>query len=64
MVTEHDTEFEHWPAVDPVREAIGVLLVAIIENTKPGSKQRAKAMTEALDAHGRITAAMADRRLN
>jgi hypothetical protein len=66
MVTEHDEvdgEFEHWPASDPVREAIGRLLVAIIENTAPGSRTRAKAMSEALQAHERISAAIADKRV-
>jgi hypothetical protein len=64
--TEHDSEFEPWlPTVaDPVREAIGNLLVAIIENTAEGP-ERARAVNEALAAHERIRAAMADRpRLN
>jgi hypothetical protein len=63
MTIERDVEFEHWPptVADPVREAIGNLLVAIIENTAEGSPGRARAMTEALEAYGRIKAAMADR---
>jgi hypothetical protein len=57
MVVERDADFEPWPAApDPVREAIGRLLVAIIEGTAPGSRERAKAMTEALQAHERISA--------
>jgi hypothetical protein len=68
VVTERDEGFEAWPAEavgDPVREAIGQLLVAIIESTAEGSPERAKAMTEALEAYGRIKAAMSDRpRLN
>jgi hypothetical protein len=67
MVTEHDSEFEPWPAEvgDPVREAIGNLLVTIIENTAEGSPERAKAMSEALGAHDRIRDAMRVRpRLN
>jgi hypothetical protein len=60
MTVERDEEFEPWPAEagDPVREAIGQLLVAIIENTAEGSPERARAMNEALEAHGRIRAAM------
>jgi hypothetical protein len=63
MTVEHDTELEDWPpaGADPVREAIGQLLVAIIENTAEGSPERARAMSEALEAYGRIKAAMADR---
>jgi hypothetical protein len=41
------------------------LLVAILENTAEGSQERAKAMTEALEAHQKIMAAMIARpRLN
>jgi hypothetical protein len=63
MVTEHDTELEDWPpaAVDPVRQSIGNLLVAIIESTAEGSPERARAMNEALHAHERIKDAMRDR---
>jgi hypothetical protein len=63
MVIEHDSELELWPGEigDPVREAIGNLLVTIIENTVAGSPERAKAMSEALGAHERIRAAMRDR---
>jgi hypothetical protein len=59
-----DPGFEPWPgeAVDPVREAIGRLLVAIIENTKEGSRERAQAMNEAMAAHDRIRDAMRNRR--
>jgi hypothetical protein len=58
-----ETEFEPWPAeIDPVREAISVLLVAIIEGTAEGSPERARAMSEALEAHRRINDAMRDRR--
>jgi hypothetical protein len=56
MVTERD---EEWPrAPDPVHEAIGALLVAIIENTKDGSRERAKAMSAVLEAQGRIVDAL------
>jgi hypothetical protein len=60
------TEIEDWPATgDPVREAIGQLLVAIIEATAEGSPERARAMNEALESYGRIKAAMRVRpRLN
>jgi hypothetical protein len=61
MVTEHDEadEFEPWPATgDPVRDPIAQLLVAIIENTAPESRERARAMNEALQAHARIRDAM------
>jgi hypothetical protein len=66
MTIERDGEFEDWPAeADPIRGAIGQLLVVIIENTVEGSSERARAMTEALEAYGRIKAAMVDRpRLN
>jgi hypothetical protein len=59
MVTERDDGFEAWPATgDPVRESIGKLLVTIIENTAEGSPERARAMTEALEAYDRIRDAM------
>jgi hypothetical protein len=67
MTVERDTEFEHCPptVADPVREAIGQLLVVIIESTAEGSPERSKAMTEALGAHDRIRDAMRVRpRLN
>jgi hypothetical protein len=67
MTTKRDEELEPWPGEvgDPVREAIGNLLVTIIENTPAGSPERAKAMSEALAAHERIRAAMRVRpRLN
>jgi hypothetical protein len=67
MVTEHDSEFEPWPGEvnDPIRAAIGNLLVAIIESTNADSPERARAMNEALEAHGRIRDAMCVRpRLN
>jgi hypothetical protein len=54
-----DTEFEPWPAaVDPIREAVGALFVAIMENTVEGSPERRRAMSEALEAHRRIIDAM------
>jgi hypothetical protein len=67
MVTELDDVFEPWPAEvgDPVREAIGQLLVTIIESTTQGSPERARAMGEALHAHERIRDALRVRpRLN
>jgi hypothetical protein len=67
MTVECDDGFEAWPptVADPVREAIGNLLVAIIENTAEGSPERARAMNEALESYGRIRAAMSVRpRLN
>jgi hypothetical protein len=38
------TELEDWPptVADPVRDAIGQLLVAIIENTSEGSPEKGK----------------------
>jgi hypothetical protein len=58
--TELDEGFEPWPAEagDPVRDAIGQLLVTIIESTSEGSSERARAMNEALQAHERIRDAM------
>jgi hypothetical protein len=60
---EHDdSDCEPWPAaVDPVREAVGNLLVAIMENTTEGSRERARAMSQALEAHERIVDAMRPR---
>jgi hypothetical protein len=61
-MTERDEGFEAWPAkVDPIRNAIGQLLVTIIESTAEGSPERARAMNEALHAHERIKDAMRDR---
>jgi hypothetical protein len=57
-----DEGFDDWPAaVDPIREAVGNLLVAIMQNTVEGSRERTKAMSEALEAHRRIDDAMRDR---
>jgi hypothetical protein len=54
-----DAEFEPWPAAtDPVREAIGNLLVVIMQGTVDGSRERKRAMSEALEAHERIVDAM------
>jgi hypothetical protein len=67
VIERDDQGFEPWPgeAVDPVREAIGRLLAAIIENTAEGSRERTKAMNEAMSAHDRIRDAMRVRpRLN
>jgi hypothetical protein len=62
MTVERDTELEleDWPPaeVDPIRQSIGNLLVAIIENTAAGSPERSRAMGEALWAHERIRDAM------
>jgi hypothetical protein len=65
MVKERDDEgLEPWPGeiADPVRDAVGNLLVAIVENTAEESPERKRAMNEALDAHRRIIDAMRDRR--
>ena len=63
-IERDDTAFEPWPAVvDPICDAISVLLVAIIEGTATGSRERAAAMNEALAAHRRIQDAMCDRRV-
>ena len=60
MATPVDADFEDWPptVADPVREAIGNLLVTIIESTSEGSPERAKAMGEALAVHERIRDAL------
>jgi hypothetical protein len=60
MVAERDETDTVWPGEvsDPIRAAIGQLLVTIIENTAEGSPERARAMNEALQAHGRIRAAL------
>jgi hypothetical protein len=60
MMIERDEELEALPRDigDPVREAISNLLVVIIEATAEGSPERARAMNEALEAHGRIRDAM------
>jgi hypothetical protein len=44
MTIERDEADTEWPASDPVREAISGLLMAIIENTAPGSRERAAAV--------------------
>jgi hypothetical protein len=66
MTAPEQADFEDWlAAADPIRVAVGNLLVAIIENTAEGSRERQAAMTEALGAHERIRAAMRVRsRLN
>jgi hypothetical protein len=43
---------------DPVREAIGNLLVAIVENTAPGSPERKAAMNEVLESAERVRRAI------
>jgi hypothetical protein len=60
-VAPDDSDFELWPAVDPIREAISTLFVAIMEGTAEGSPERKRAMSEALEAHRRIIDAMRDR---
>jgi hypothetical protein len=62
MTAAHDDTETEWPAaVDPIREAIGALFVAIMENTAEESPERKRAMSEALEAHRRIVDAMRDR---
>jgi hypothetical protein len=64
VIERADEGFDDWPAtVDPIREAISILLVTIMENTRDGSSERKRAMSEALDAHRRINDAMRDRRV-
>jgi hypothetical protein len=55
-------ELPELPEPDPIRRAIGALLEALIEATAPGSRERARAMSEALEVHARILSAMAGRR--
>ena len=58
-MTPVDADGEPWPAeADPIRAAIGNLLVVIMESTAEGSPERARAMNEALQAHERIKLAM------
>jgi hypothetical protein len=67
MVAEFlETDEEPWPTVaDPIRDAIGNFLTAIVESTAEGSRERQVAMSEALQAHERIKLAMCVRpRLN
>jgi hypothetical protein len=64
MVIEPDDTDTEWPAaVDPIREAVGNLLIVIMQATADGSPARKRAMSEALEAHQKIMAAMADRRV-
>jgi hypothetical protein len=57
-----DIDTEPWPAaVDPIRSAFASLFAAIIEGTATGSRERTKAMSEALEAHRRIVDAMRPR---
>jgi hypothetical protein len=59
MVTEHDSEFEDWPAeVDPIAVAICPLLTFVIEATTSGSPERARAMREVLATGERIKQAL------
>jgi hypothetical protein len=66
MTAEHDDvdgDFESWPAeVDPLTVVFADVFVAIMENTAEGSRERVRAMSEALEAHRRIVDAMRDRR--
>ena len=62
MIERDDIDFEPWPASDPVRNAVGNLLIVIMQGTAEGSRERKRAMSEALDAHRRIIDAMRDRR--
>jgi hypothetical protein len=65
MTTERDDideGFESWPGeIDPIRTAIGALLVVIMQGTAEGSPERKRAMNEALTAHERIVDAMRPR---
>jgi hypothetical protein len=60
LVIEHNEDELEREAVDadPIRVAVGTLLEALIENTKDGSRARAKAVGAVLEAHGRIMDAM------
>jgi hypothetical protein len=59
MVTEHDDTSDELPAeVDPIRAAIGPLIVAIVEVTATDSPERRAAMGEAFAAAERIRAAL------
>jgi hypothetical protein len=59
VTVERDETDTEWPAeADPIRAAIGNLLVVIMESTAEGSPERARAMNEALQAHERIKLAM------
>jgi hypothetical protein len=63
MVTELHDEHDELPREpDPIRAAIANLLAVVIEATAPGSRERARAMSEALEVHARILSAMAGRR--
>ena len=64
MTAERDDIDIDWPGeIDPVRDAISGLLVAIMEGTAEGSPSRKKAMSEAHECHRRIIDAMRDRRV-
>jgi hypothetical protein len=56
MVVERD-ELER--EADPIRTAAGPLLVCILELTADGSRERARAVGEMLEAVERIRAALA-----
>jgi hypothetical protein len=59
MVTEHDSEFEPWPAeIDSVALAICPLLTFVIESTAADSPERKVAMDEVLALATRIRAAL------
>jgi hypothetical protein len=59
MMIERDEEFTEWPrAPDPVHEALGALIVAVVENTAEGSRERTRAMTAVLECQRQIIDAL------
>lgn len=57
-VERDDSEFEPWPTIDPIREAVCNLLITIMRNTADGSRERARAMSLVLDCHEKVVDAM------
>jgi hypothetical protein len=58
-VTEHDSDFEPWPAeIDQINMAICPLIEAVFELTAPDSPERKAAMNEVLAAVERIKQAL------
>jgi hypothetical protein len=62
-VERADEAPDDWPgAPDPIREAVCGLLIVIMQSTAEGSRERKRAMSEALECHWRIQDALRDRR--
>jgi hypothetical protein len=66
MTIEHDDNTDELavPEADPINVAIGPLITAVVEMTEPGSRTRAKAMSEVLDCAERVKSALRQPTIN